>query len=134
MSLRNLEHQQQYSKSVITLHNRMQKIAEDKIEIVKKLNPLYESQFVNYDPAIEVECHKLCAQINMLDITQEELTRLINECDKHSKPMIELGTRIQELENTIPDFKKFKKWTIKGSESEPVVTNTCAQEVMSFGI
>lgn len=136
MSLRNLEHQRDYSDAVIAMHQRMKKIANDKIELVKKLNPLYEQQFSNYDSAVEVECHKICAEINMLDISHEELTRLTLACEKHSNPMIELGTRIEQLESTIPDFRRFKKWSIK---EKPQATNnippdTCAKEVMGFGL
>ena len=39
MSLRNLEHQRDYSNAVLAMHQRMKKIAENKIELVKKLNP-----------------------------------------------------------------------------------------------
>lgn len=135
MSLRNLEHQRDYSNAVMAMHQRMKKIAENKIELVKKLNPLYEQQLSNYDPAIEVECHKICAQINMLDISREELNRLTSECEKHSNPMIELGTRIEQLEKTIPDFRKFKKWTIKEKQQAVTdVADSCAKEAMGFGL
>ena len=136
MSLRNLEHQRDYSNAVIMMHQRMKNIADNKIELVKKLNPLYEQQLSNYDPSVEVECHKICAEINMLDISQEELNRLTSECEKHSNPMIELGTRIEHLESTIPDFRKFKKWRNKEKQqtTHNLQPDSCAKEAMGFGL
>jgi hypothetical protein len=135
MALKNLDYQEQYARAVIRFQARMVEVAKAKKILVQQLNPLYESQLSNYTPAVEVQCHKLCASINALDLTPAELKKYTGDINEYEGPMVQLMNTMEQLERTIPEIATYKQWKIKDKKPEPAAENTtCAQDAMAFGL
>ena len=131
MALKNLDHQEQYSRAIVRFHARLIDVAMKKRTLVQQLNPLYESQLSNYDPLVETECHKICTSINELDLTEKELKKYTSDINLHESPMVQLMSAMEGLEQTIPEIATYKQWKITDA---PTASSSCAQDAMAFGV
>lgn len=112
MSKMALEKQTEYSSYVIKLHNYTNELVKKKIDLVNKLENIFEQQLTNFTADRQQECMNLYLQINELDQPSNEQSAIISKMTLLDIEMKKLYEQIEQIERTIPLDKMITQYAI----------------------
>jgi hypothetical protein len=116
MSIEVLKHQNEFSDLSISLQEYSKKVANKKIELVKELDRVYESQLSDFTKEGNDLSLELARQINMLDRPTDEYISIIKLLEAKENEMLNLLSKIEYLNKLIPDQKEIEKFVVKFSD------------------
>jgi hypothetical protein len=115
-----LEKQIQYSTTAIKLQNYITNIAKQKIELVSKLENVFEKQLSEFVISRQQECMDIYVQINHLDQPTLEQNNLILQLDELDNEMKKLYEQIEAIERTIPIDKIVTQFNLSSNRNKQV--------------
>jgi hypothetical protein len=113
LSLENLNNQVESSTTVKKIQDLIINIANEKKELIIKLNNLLEMQLKEFTDEVQIECNDIYGYINELDEPSSDYNRYIKEIQLLENKMTELNYKIQCIENTIPQTQLITNYSIK---------------------
>lgn len=112
LSTENLNHQIECSNNVKKIQDLIINIANEKKELINKLNNLLEMQLKEFTDIVQLECNDIYGYINELDEPSAEYIRYIKQIEILENKMKELNYKIQAIENTIPQTQLITNYSI----------------------
>ena len=83
MSIENLNNQISFSESSIQLQTMAISIAKKKVELIERLNEIFEQQLKEFCPVRQQDCQNLYDEINELDEMPAAYNKLLQECQHY---------------------------------------------------
>jgi hypothetical protein len=115
MSIECLQLQIKYSATIRNLQLIFAKKAQQKIDLVNKLNSVLSQQLATFDEIRQEEANELYKELNELDESDCGITNLINENKKIGEDVESLMIKIDAIEKTIPNNKMMTNFKVKFS-------------------
>lgn len=132
MTIELLKHQMEFSKTSMEYNRISTQVAEKKIELIKKLDAIYEKQLKEFDEFRQKDCLDLHEEINELDIPSQELKIIIAKLNKLENEINNLIPKIQHIESTIPAEQMMTNYYISAKKNITAAAS-CAAEVADMG-
>ena len=121
MSIDCLQKQVKYSENVCALQILFANKAQQKIELVNKLNHVLSQQLATFDEIRQDEVNELYKELNDLDGPDSSITALINVNKDLEYNVENLMNKINTIEKTIPDNKMMTNFKVKFTTNTPPV-------------
>jgi uncharacterized pyridoxal phosphate-containing UPF0001 family protein len=113
MSIENLQLHKEYSDIMADIYKYNSSIAQKKLELVPKLNALFELQLTEFCEVRQQETNDIYEEINALDELPYHMIKKINRSKELERKMASMIEQINYVCSKVPDTAQVTNYRIK---------------------